>query len=150
MRLILYNRFWFAHIPFVRRSNYSFLHNSQWTTFPTQSCLVLFAFGACLLYLLIMWLTISFLSPHNVYLLFCWVWSSRCCFVLLLEEILFPFRRHVYIFLYAILSVCRLKYPYGYFSSHFCFLCFSFVLIVFMLSLLLLTAVISLSLLFLM
>ena len=31
-------------------SNFRFLHNSQWTTFPTQSCLVLHSFSASLLH----------------------------------------------------------------------------------------------------
>ena len=36
------------------RSNFNFLHNSQWITFPTQSCLVLYSFCANLLHSLIM------------------------------------------------------------------------------------------------
>ena len=52
-------------------SNFNFLHNSQWITFPTQSCLVLYSFWANLLHLLIMWLIVASISPHNLHLLFC-------------------------------------------------------------------------------
>ena len=45
-------------------SNLNFLHNSQWITFPTQSCLVLYSFCASLLHSLIMWLIVS--SHHHI------------------------------------------------------------------------------------
>ena len=78
-------------------SNFNFLHNSQWITLLTQSCLVLYSFCVNLLHLLIMWSTISSLSPHNLHLLFCCVLSIltliwlvlTALFVLLLEEIQF-------------------------------------------------------------
>ena len=54
-------------------SNLNFLHICQWITLPTQSCLVLYSFCANLL--LIMWLMVSSLSPHNLHLLFCCVLS---------------------------------------------------------------------------
>ena len=54
-------------------SNLNFLHISQWITLLTQSCLVLHPFCANLLYSLIMWLNVSFLSPHSQHLLFCCV-----------------------------------------------------------------------------
>ena len=50
---------------------YNFLHNSKWITLSTQSCLFLYSFCANLLYSLIMWLIVSSLLPHNLYLLFC-------------------------------------------------------------------------------
>ena len=56
-------------------SYFKFLHNSQWITLPTQSCRVLHSFCANFLHLLITWLIISYLSPQNVYLLFCCVLS---------------------------------------------------------------------------
>ena len=56
-------------------SNWHFLHISQWTTLPTQSCLVLYAFCANLLHSLIMWLIVSSQSPHSLHLLFCCVLS---------------------------------------------------------------------------
>ena len=56
-------------------SNWNFLHISQWTTLPTQSCLALYSFCANLLYSLIMWLIVSSLSPHSLHLLFCCVLS---------------------------------------------------------------------------
>ena len=67
------------------------------------------------------------------------VWSLWCCFVLLLEGIQFlssfPFLSHVQVFSCEISLVCRLKYPYSCFSSHFCFLVI-FVLLMFVLSVL--------------
>ena len=56
-------------------SNFNFLHNSQWITFPTKLCLILYYFCANLLHLLIMSLNISSLLPHNLYLQFCCVLS---------------------------------------------------------------------------
>ena len=43
------------------------LHSSQWVTFPTQACLILYSFCASLLHSLIMWLTVSFLSLHSLH-----------------------------------------------------------------------------------
>ena len=48
-------------------SNSNCLHNSQWITLPTLSCLDLYSFGANLLLSLVKWLIVSFLSPHNIY-----------------------------------------------------------------------------------
>ena len=56
-------------------SNLNFLQISQWIPFPTQSSLVLYSFCANLLHSHIMWLMVSSLSPHNLYLLFCFVLS---------------------------------------------------------------------------
>ena len=56
-------------------SNLNFLHISQWITLSAQSCLVLYSFCANLLPSFIMWLAVSFLSPHSLHLLFCWVLS---------------------------------------------------------------------------
>ena len=60
----------------------------------------------------------------------------------------FSFRSHVQVFSCAISPVCRLKYPYSCFSSHFCFLVFVVFLSILMLPVLL-AALINLSLLFL-
>ena len=46
-------------------SNWNFLHNSQWITLPTQSCLVLYSFCANLLHSF-MWLIVSSQSPQNL------------------------------------------------------------------------------------
>ena len=51
-------------------SNFNFLHNSQWISFPFLSYLVLYSFLASLLHSL-MRLIISFLSTYNQHLLFC-------------------------------------------------------------------------------
>ena len=56
-------------------SNLNFFHIFQWITLPTQSCLVLYSFCANLLHLLIMWLMVLSLSPHNQHLLFCCILS---------------------------------------------------------------------------
>ena len=56
-------------------SNWNFMHISQWTTLPTQSCLALYSFCANLLHSLIMWLIVSSLSPHSLHLLFCCILS---------------------------------------------------------------------------
>ena len=60
----------------------------------------------------------------------------------------FLFLSHVLVFLCLISLVCRLKYPYSCFSSHFCFLIIV-VLLILMLSVVFLVGVICLSLLFL-
>ena len=46
------------------------MRNSLLVPFPTKSCLVLYCFGANLLHLLNMWVIVSYLSPHNIHLLF--------------------------------------------------------------------------------
>ena len=56
-------------------SNFNLLHDSQWITLATHSYLVLYSFCANLLHSLIMRLIVSYLSPHNLYLLFCCVLS---------------------------------------------------------------------------
>ena len=66
-------------------SNLNFLHNSQWITFPTLSYLVLYSFCDNLLHLLIIWLIVWSLSPHNLHLQFLlWYSLSLRCFMLLL------------------------------------------------------------------
>ena len=53
----------------VEWSNFNFLHNSQYITLSTQSCLYLFS--TSFLRSLIMGLIILSFSPHNLLLLFC-------------------------------------------------------------------------------
>ena len=69
MCLIFSDGFWVVHLFIL--SNFNLFHNSESIPFPTQSCLVLYLFCASLLRSLIMWLSVSSLSPHNLYLLFC-------------------------------------------------------------------------------
>ena len=45
---------------FVVMSNFNFLHDSSWITFPTQSYLVVYYFIGNLLFLVITWLIVSF------------------------------------------------------------------------------------------
>ena len=70
MHLIVQDRFWFVHIPSSAWPNFSLLHISQWITFPTHSSLLLYSFWASSLPSLIIWFTVSSLSPHKLYLLF--------------------------------------------------------------------------------
>ena len=116
------------------------MHNSQWITFPTQSCLGLISLCAKLLHSLIMWLIVSFLSQHNLHLLFCCVLSLLALTYLVLMALFcaairrdsvslfrFPFLSHVQVFSWEISLVCRLKYSY----NCFCFLViFVFLMIV--------------------
>ena len=63
-------------------------------TLPTQSCLVLYSFCASLLHSLIMWLIVSSLPPHNLYLMFYCVLSILVLIWLVLMELFCPsFRR---------------------------------------------------------
>ena len=76
------------------------------------------------------------------YAIFCAViWRGSVSFLR------FHFRSHVQFSSYTISLVCRLKYPYSYFSTHFSFLVIIIVLAI-MLNELFLITVISLSLLF--
>ena len=95
VRLPFRDGFCVVHTPFVRLVEFQFLAQLVGITFPTQSCPVLYSFCANLLYMFIMGLIFSCLSPHNLHLLFSCVlfifaliviWR---CFVLLSEEIQF-------------------------------------------------------------
>ena len=112
-------------------SNLNFLHISQWITLPTQSCIALYSFYANLLHPLIMWLMVSSLSPHSLYLLFCCVLSIVALIWLVLMALfcaairrdsvsllMFPFLRHVQV-LSCEMFISRLKRPWSCFP----FLC---------------------------
>ena len=101
-----------------------FLHNSQWITLSTQSRLVLYSLCTNLLHSLIMWLIVSFLSPHNLHLLFCCVFSVLAWTLLILMVLFcvtikrdsvsllrFPFLSHVQVFSCEISFVCLFKCP---------------------------------------
>ena len=60
------------------------MHNSQRITISTQSSLVLCCFCARMLHQIIMWSTVSFLLPHNLHLLFCWVYLITILFISLI------------------------------------------------------------------
>ena len=91
-------------------TNVNFLHISQGITLPTQSCLVLYSFCANFLFSLIMWLMVSSLSPHNLYLLFCSVLSILALIWLVLMALFcaairdslsllkFQFLSHIHVF----------------------------------------------------
>ena len=112
VRLILQDRFWM-------NISFNFLHNSQWITFPIQSCLLLCSFCACLLHSLI-----SSLSPYNLHLLLCCVLSILALIWLVLIVLFwaaitrdlvslwrFPFCIHVHVFSFEMPHVSHLKYP---------------------------------------
>ena len=117
-------------------SNFNFLHNSQWITLPSQSCLILYSFCANFLHSLIMCLIVSSLSAHNLHLLFyCVLFILALIWVVLMalfcaaiiirgsvSFLRFPFLSHVHVFSCDISLVILLKRPQNYFSSHFCFL----------------------------
>ena len=133
---------WFSRTDFGLRmyhlvvwSNFNFLHNSLWITFPNHSCCVLYFLYASLLHSLVMWLIVSSLSWHitcyfvayNLFLLKP-NWSLWRCFELLLKEIQF--------LSYGFLSVTipgslvwdfaslSFEIPLQLYSIHFCFLGF--------------------------
>ena len=143
------------HISFVGMVKFKFLHISQWITLPTQSCTVLYSFCANLLHSLIMSLMVSSLSPHSLHLLFCCVLSILALIWLVLLALFcaairrdsvsllkFPFLSHFRVLSCEILFISRLKRPYIYFPSHFCFLVI-IILLSIVLSVLFLVAVIS-------
>ena len=88
----------------LEESNLNFLHISQWITLPTQSCLVLYSFCANLLHSLIMWLMVSSLSPHSLYLPFCCVLSILVLIWLVLMALFCAANRRD--------SVSLLKFPF--------------------------------------
>ena len=108
-------------------SNLNFLHSSQWITLPTQSCLVLYSFCTNLLHLLIMWLIVSSLTPHNLHLLCCSILSILALIWLILIALFcaairrdsvslfkFFFFFHVHVFLCEMLLISCLKCPYSW------------------------------------
>ena len=105
-------------------SNLNFLHISQWIAWPIQSCQALYSFCANLLHSLIMWLMVSSLSSHSLYLLFCWVLSILALIWLVLMALFysgirrdsvsllkFPFLSHVQVFWCEMVFISRLKRP---------------------------------------
>ena len=119
-------------------SNLNFLHNTQWITFPTQSCLVLYSFCANLQHSLIMWLFVSSLSSHNLHLLFCCILSIFTLTYLVLTALFcavirkdsvsllrFSFLSNVQVFSCEISHIYHLKCSCSYFfqclfSAYFC------------------------------
>ena len=137
-------------------SNLKFLHNSHWITTPKQSYLDLYSFWFNWLHSLIIRLIVSYLSPHNQHLLHCYILAILALIWLVLMALFcaaigrnsdflprFPFLSHVNVFSCEMFIVSRLKHPWSIFSSHYIFQVIS-VLLVFVFSVLLLVAVISL------
>ena len=102
-------------------SNFNFLHNSQWITLPTQSCLVLYSFWPDLLHCLLY--DRSFCLRHHITYI-CFVLSILALIWLVLIALFcaairrdsvsllrFPFLCHVHVFLCEMSIVSRLKHP---------------------------------------
>ena len=89
-------------------SNFNLFHNSQWITFPSQSCLVLYSFRASLLLSHIMWLIVLSLLPHNLFLLFWCVWSIFALTYLVLMELFYAASRKDSVILLKFLFLSRL------------------------------------------
>ena len=88
-------------------SNLDFLHNSQWITFPTKLCLILYSLCTNLLHSLIMWLIVSSLSPHNIRLLFCCVVSIFVLTLLVLMALFCAEEIHFLSWGFPILAISR-------------------------------------------
>ena len=142
---------------FFEWSNFTFLHNSQWITLPNQSCLVLYSVQAYYIRLLCDW---SFRLNHHVIYFLCLVYFGFDIVLMALFSaairrgsgsvsfLKFPFLCHDEDFPSDMLLVSRWKFSYSCFFL-FCFLII-FVLLMLVLSELLLVAIISLPLYFLM
>ena len=89
-------------------SNLNFLHISQWISLPTQSCLVLYSFCANLQHSLIMWLMVSSLSPHSLYLLFCCVLSILASIWLVLIRLISTDYKHSITYLSVFITISLL------------------------------------------
>ena len=86
LRLIFQDRCWLCIYRFFVWSNFNFLHNSQWVTLPTQSCLALYYFCANWLHSLKVRLIVSSLYLYNLHRLFCYVLSILALIWLILIE----------------------------------------------------------------
>ena len=147
VRLILQDGFWFVLLPFVRMAKFKLL-----AQFPVDhlsylivSSFFFFLFFFCsfcvnLLHSFIIGFIVSSVSPYILHLLFYCVLNYFRFNIAGLHDI-------VQIFSCEISLVCRLKYPYSCFSSHFCFLDI-IALLILVLFVLFLVAVIRLSLFF--
>ena len=122
--LILQDRFWVVHIPFIRMVKFRLLAQFpvDHLTHPVVSSLKFFYVN--LLHSLVMWLIVSSLSHHNQHLLFCCVLSILALIWLVLMALFcavirrdsvsllrFPFLSHVHIFSFEMSLVSRLKRP---------------------------------------
>ena len=111
------------------------MHISHWIALPTQSCIILYSFCANLLHSLIMWLIVSFLSPHSQHVLFYWVLSIHTLIWLVLMALFgaairrdsvsllkFPFLSQIQILSREMLFMSRLMLFFFLFFPRFCFL----------------------------
>ena len=120
VHLILQDRFWVVHIPFACMVKFKLL-----AQLPVDHLAhPVISFCANLLHLLIMWLIVSSLSPHNLHFLFCYILSIFALIWLVLMALFcaairrdsvsllrFPFISYVHIFSCEMLLVSHLKCP---------------------------------------
>ena len=123
-------RKWDAKSP-MRLWNFNFLHHSHWITLLTQSCLVFLCLFTALTYVIY-----RFVSFHTTCICYFDASIYSCLDIICLNGVVLLLQLKEVIFLslgFSLLShgqdslraislVCRLKFPYICFSSHFCFL----------------------------
>ena len=158
MSVILPDRFWLLHMPCSDMIKFQSLAQFLVYYLPTHSYVVLYSFWASLLLMIMMRLILLYFTSHNLHLPFCYVLSIFTfniigpCFVLLLEEIhffsMFLFYSHIPFSSCAISLVVIWNHHTIIFLPISISLFLFFCLVLF--PMLLVVAVISLSLLFLM
>ena len=140
-------------MPFIRMVEFKFL--AQFSVDHLAHPLVLYSFSASLEHLLIMWLIVSSLSPHDLHLLLCcvlsnlaliwWVLMALFCAAFRRNSVSllrFTFFSHVHVFWCEMSPFSLLNRPESCLSSYFCFIVI--VLLILMSSVLFLVPVISL------
>ena len=149
--LILQDRFWVVHIPFVHMVKLQFLAQFPVDHLCPPSCALSYTLSVLICCICLCDWSFHLLSPHNLHLLFCCILSILaliCCAAIRRDSVSllrFHFLSHVHVFLCEMLLISRLKH--SCFSSYFCFLVIV-VLLVLMSLVLFLLAVISLPLCF--
>ena len=90
-------------------SNLIFSLNSQRITLQIYLCLVSYSFCASLLHSLIMWMIVSFLSSHDLYLLICCVLSILALIWLVLMALFWVAIRRVSVSFISLLFCCHIQ-----------------------------------------
>ena len=112
-------------------SNLNFLHVFRWIILPTQLCLGLYSFFANLLHSLMMWLIVSYLSPHSLHMLFsCFLSILALLWLILMALFCTTFRRDYFsliiIIIIIIINVVVYHLSFFFFVFLFFFIFFSF------------------------
>ena len=125
------SRIWTRIAVFISYGDNDYTTGTSLYTYLILPYFVLYSFWTSLVHSLIMRLAILSLSPHNLLSQFC-CGQSISAFIWLFLMIIFcvPIKKSfslvrfsflTHVFSCAILTVCRLKYPYRSFCSNFCF-----------------------------